>query len=76
MELEENNSIPFLDVLIKRKSNGDLGHVVYRKKTHTENYLHANSHHHPNQKLGVLKTLATRAIRISDETHRSPYQDF
>jgi len=69
MELEENNSIPFLDVLIKRKSNGDLGHAVYRKKTHTENYLHANSHHHPNQKLGVLKTLATRAIRISDETH-------
>jgi hypothetical protein len=69
MELEENDSIPFLDVLIKRKSNGDLGHAVYRKKTHTENYLHANSHHHPNQKLGVLKTLATRAIRISDEAH-------
>jgi hypothetical protein len=69
MKLEENDSIPFLDVLIKRKSNGDLGHAVYRKKTHTENYLHASSHHHPNQKLGVLKTLATRAIRISDETH-------
>jgi hypothetical protein len=69
MELEENDSIPFLDVLIKRKNNGDLGHAVYRKKTHTENYLHANSHHHPNQKLGVLKTLATRAIRISDEAH-------
>jgi hypothetical protein len=69
MELEENGSIPFLDILINRKSDGNLGHVVYRKKTHTENYLHANSHHHPNQKLGVLKTLATRAIRISDETH-------
>ena len=39
------------------------------KKTHTENYLHANSHHHPNQKLGVLKTLATRVIRISDEAY-------
>jgi len=47
----------------------NLDMCVYRKKTHTENYLHANSHHHPNQKLGVLKTLATRAIRISDETH-------
>jgi hypothetical protein len=31
--------------------------------------FHANSHHHPNQKLGVLKTLATRAIRISDEAN-------
>jgi hypothetical protein len=69
MELEENDSIPFLDVLINGKSNGNLGHVVYRKKTHTENYLHMNSHHHPNQKLGVLKTLATRAIRIFNEAH-------
>jgi hypothetical protein len=69
MELEENGSIPFLDVLINRKEDGNLGHVVYRKKTHTENYLHASSHHHPTQKLGVLNTLATRAIRISDEEH-------
>jgi hypothetical protein len=69
MELEENDSIPFLDVLINMKSNGNLGHTVYRKNTHTKNYLHANSHHHPNHKLGVLKTLATRAIRISDEAH-------
>jgi hypothetical protein len=69
MEIEENGIIPFLDILINRKSDGNLGHAVYRKKTHTENYLHADSHHHPNQKLGVLKTLATRAIRISDETH-------
>jgi hypothetical protein len=63
MELEENGSIPFLDVLINKKEDGNLGHVVYRKKTHTENYLHASSHHHPTQKLGVLNTLATRAIR-------------
>jgi hypothetical protein len=69
MELEDNGSIPFLDVLIKRKEDGNLGHAVYRKKTHTENYLHASSHHHPSQKLGVLNTLATRAIRISDEEH-------
>jgi hypothetical protein len=48
MELEGNDNIPFLDILIKTKSNGDLGHAFYRKKTHTKNYLHANSHHHPN----------------------------
>jgi hypothetical protein len=70
-----NGSIPFLDILINRKNDGNLGHVVYRKKTHTENYLHANSHHHPNQKLGVLKTLATRAIRISNETHLEQEKD-
>jgi hypothetical protein len=69
MELEDNGSIPFLDILINRKEDGKLGHSVYRKMTHTENYLHASSHHHPTQKLGVLNTLSTRAIRISDKEH-------
>jgi hypothetical protein len=69
MELEENNSIPFLDVLITRKQDGTLGHKVFRKKTHTDSYLHADSHHHPSQKMGVLNTMATRAARISDKDH-------
>ena len=46
MELEENSKIPFLDVLISRKEDGTLGHQVYRKKTHIDSYLHANSYHH------------------------------
>lgn len=57
MELEEHNSIPFLDVLVIRKEDGTLGHQVFRKKTHTENYLHAEYYHHPAQKFGVLNTL-------------------
>jgi hypothetical protein len=69
MELEENNSIPFLDVLMIRKQDGTLGHKVFRKKTHTDSYLHADSHHHPSQKMGVLNTMATRAARISDKEH-------
>ena len=40
---------------------------MFRKKTHTEQYLHASSHHFPAQKLRVLNTLATHALRISDE---------
>jgi hypothetical protein len=69
MEQEENGSIPFLDVLITRKQDGTLGHKVFRKKTHTDNYLHAHSHHHPTQKMGVINTLAIRETRISDEEH-------
>ena len=46
MELEENGKIPFLDVLISIKEDGTLGHQVYRKKTHIDSYLHANSYHH------------------------------
>ena len=62
-------SIPFLDILIIRKEDGSLGHKVFRKSTHTESYLHADSHHRPAQKLGVLNTLAIRALRISDTEH-------
>jgi hypothetical protein len=69
MELEENNNIPFLDILISKKNNGVLSHQVYRKKTHTDQYLHANSHHHPAQKFGVINTLVTQAIRIFDVEH-------
>ena len=53
MEVEKDNQIPFLDVLITKRNEGTLGHQVYRKKTHTDRYLHADSHHLPTQKLGV-----------------------
>jgi hypothetical protein len=33
MELEDNGSIPFLDVLINMREDGNLGHPVYRKET-------------------------------------------
>jgi hypothetical protein len=75
MELEDKRSIPFLDMLIKRKQYGNLGHAVHRKNTHTKNYLHASSHHHPTQKIGVLNTLATRAIRIFYEDHLDHEKD-
>lgn len=69
MEGEENNCIPFLDILLSRNEDGSLGHKVFRKKSHMDNYLHAGSHHYPAQKTGVLLTLFTRAFRISDKTH-------
>ena len=47
MEMEENNSLPFLDTLIIRKQDGGISHKVHRNKTHTEQYLHALSHHNP-----------------------------
>ena len=69
MEIQENNSLPFLNVLLTKKTDGSLSHQVLHKKTHTDRYLHAESHHHPSQKVGILNTLATRAIRISDTEH-------
>jgi hypothetical protein len=50
METEKDGHLPFLDNDIYRKPDGSLGHRVYRKPTHTNLYLHANSHHHPSNK--------------------------
>ena len=69
MEVEKDASIPFLDVLIYKRLDGSLGHKVFKKKTHTHSYLHADSHHHPAQKLGIINTLAIRASRICDVEH-------
>ena len=66
MEIQENNLLPFLDVLITRKNDGSLTHQVYRKKTHTDKYLHASSHHVPSKKLGIIKTLCNRVVQIVD----------
>jgi len=66
-EEQENNSIPFLDTLIIRKPDNTVKLVVYRKKTHTDQYLHCDSHHPLQHKLGVIRTLTDRAECIVTE---------
>ena len=39
METETNNTIPFLDTLVTRDSDGYFFTSVYRKPTHTDQYL-------------------------------------
>ena len=62
-EVEEGGKLPFLDVQLVRNGSS-LETSVYRKKTHTDRYLHYNSHHHPRVKVGIVKTLKDRASRI------------
>lgn len=71
MEMETDQKLPFLDVLVTRKSSGTLGHSVYRKPTHTDRYLQANSNHHPGQKRAVIKTLVDRAKAITEAEYLS-----
>lgn len=75
METEDRGQLPFLDVLVIKKEDGTLGHTVYRKKTHTDRYLHADSHHHPSQLKSVIKTLNTRATRLADTEHQKEETD-
>jgi hypothetical protein len=67
MEIEEEDHLPFLDIDIYRKTDGSLGHKIYWKPTHTNLYLHQNSHHHPANKQSVLAPLIHRVKALCDE---------
>ncbi|XP_055842593.1 uncharacterized protein LOC129909544 [Episyrphus balteatus] len=69
MEIEENNTLAFLDVKVIKNQDGTLGHNVYRKNTHTDRYLHAASHHHPANFNYVVSALINRAHAICDQNH-------
>ena len=66
-EEEEQGKIPFLDTLIVRKEDGSLKLLVYRKKTHTDQYLNFQSQHPLHQKLGVIRTLMDRMDNVVTE---------
>jgi hypothetical protein len=61
MDLEQNGTLPFLDVLVKKNTDGTLAHTVYRKMTNTSLYLHVDSEHHWAQTRAVLSTLTHHA---------------
>jgi hypothetical protein len=67
MEIEEEGHLPFLDIDIYTKTDGSLGHKVCRKPTHTNLYLHQNSHHHPANKQSIPASLIQRAKALCDE---------
>ena len=45
METDNDNTIPFLDTLVIKDLEGRLTTSVYRKITHTDQYLSCDSHH-------------------------------
>jgi len=59
MEIQNEISLPFLDVHISSLLDGTLTHQVYRKNTHIDRYLHAHSHDFPTQKSSILKSAIT-----------------
>ena len=63
MEPEKERKLPFLDVLVKRE-DGTLRTSVYRKPTHTDQYVHYRSNHPNSVKSGIISTLTRRAINI------------
>ena len=67
-EFEENNSLPFLDILIT-KDNGSLSTNVFRKETYTGLGLNYDSYVPSLFKINSIKTLLHRAYNICSSWH-------
>ena len=61
---KEDGSIPFLDTIVKPEEIGSLSINVYRKPTHTDQYLQWDSHHNLSAKFSIINTLSHRAQTV------------
>ena len=66
-EAETDTGLAFLDCNTIRQEDGSIKTRVYRKPTHTNQYLNWNSNHPTEHKLGVVRTLQYRAKCITSD---------
>ena len=64
IEFEQDNEIPFLDILVKRCPNKSFVTSIYRKKTFTGLYTKWDSFTPRKYKINLLRTLTYRCYRI------------
>ena len=64
METENDYKLAFLDTAVSREPDGRLTTSVYRKPTHTDQYLAYDSHHPQSVKRCIVKCLYERAKRL------------
>ena len=63
-DIQADRSLPFLDVLVTPQPDGTLTTSVYRKPTHTNQYLQWHSHQSISAKYSVISTLYHRAKEV------------
>lgn len=64
IEFEQDNEIPFLDILVKRCPNNTFVTSIYRKKTFTGLYTKWDSFTPRKYKINLIRTLTYRCYRI------------
>ena len=72
MEEGSNGELAFFDTLLKR-NNGEISILVYKKPTHSDQYLHYSSHHQTSSKESVVSSLFNRAYSVvtnKDDLHK------
>ena len=60
----EDGDIPFLDTTVKPEVDRNLSITVYKKPTHTDQYLQWDSHHNLSAKFNVIHTLSHGAQTV------------
>ena len=64
---KEEGANPFLDTIVKPEADGKLSIIVYRKPTHTDQYLQWDRHHHLSAKYSVINTLTHRTKTVCNK---------
>ena len=64
MEGEEDRALAFLVTYTVIQKDGSLKIKIYRKPTHTDQYLNSQSNHPIQHKLDVIQTLHHRADSV------------
>ena len=67
-EWEQNDVLPFLDMKVHRLNSG-FSFAIYRKPTHSNQYIHYFSCQPEHVKRGSVFSLLLRAYRVCDQVH-------